>query len=115
MHTKHLKTLLTKYELTQLINEPTRVIASSKTIIDRIITSRIQYVSDGGVIPCGMSDHDVVYMVKRLRMLEVKTKPKTPRVRNYKRFNMTGFLEDTRQISFNQIQVLCDKDVNERW
>ena len=49
-HTKQLKTLLTKYELTQLISEPTRVTAFSKTIIDHI-TNRIQYVSDSGAIP----------------------------------------------------------------
>ena len=114
-HTKQLKTLLTKYELTQLINEPTRVTASSKTIIDHIITNRIQYVSDSGVIHCGMSDHDVVYMVKCLRMPKLKTKPKTLHVRNYKRFNLTGFLEDIKQIPFDQIKDLCDKDANERW
>ena len=56
----NLKTLLTTYELTQLINEPTRVTTSSKTNIDHIITNRIQYVSDCGAIPCG---HDVIYMV----------------------------------------------------
>ena len=38
-HTEQLKTLLTKYDLTQLINEPTRATASSKTIIDHIITT----------------------------------------------------------------------------
>ena len=106
-HTKQLKTLLTKYELTQLINEPTRITASSKTIIDHIITNRIQYVSDSGVIRCGMSDHDVVYMVKCLRM--------PLRVRNYKRFNLTGFLEDIKEIPFDQIKDLCDKDANEWW
>ena len=115
IHTKQLKTLLTKYELTQLINEPTRVTASSKTIIDHIITNRIQYVSDSGVLPCGMSDHDVIYMVKRLRMPKLKTKPKTLHVRNYKRFNITCFLEDIKQIPFDQIEDLCDKDANERW
>ena len=49
-HTKQLKRLLTKYELTQFISEPTSVTAFSKTIIDHI-TNRIQYVSDIGVIP----------------------------------------------------------------
>ena len=107
--------MLTKYELTQLINEPTRVTASSKTIIDHIITNRIQYVSDSGVIRCGMSDHDVVYVVKCLRMPKLKTKPKTLHVRNYKRFNLTGFLEDIKQIPFDQIKDLCDKDANEWW
>ena len=61
-HTKQLKILPRNCELTQLINEPTRVKASSKTVIDHIITKEIQYASDSGVIPCGMSDHDVVYM-----------------------------------------------------
>ena len=114
-HTKQLKTLLTTYEITQLINEPTRVTTSSKTIINHIITNRIQYVSDSGAIPCEMSDHDVIYMVKYLRMPKLRTKPKTLHVRSYKRFNMTGFLGDIKQIPFDQIQDLCDNDANERW
>ena len=28
---------------------------------------------------------------------------------------MTGFLEDIKQLAFDQIQNLCDKDANERW
>ena len=32
-HTKRLKALLTKYELTQIINEPTRVTASSMSLL----------------------------------------------------------------------------------
>ena len=105
-HTKQLQTFLTIYELKQLINEPTRVTTSSKTIIDHIITNRIQCVSDSGVILRGMSYHDVVYMVKHLRIPKLKTKPKTLHVRNYKRFNMTGFLEDFLQIPFDQISVI---------
>ena len=39
------------------------------------------------LIPFGMSDHDVIYMVKRqmVTMPKLKAKPKTLHVRNYKR------------------------------
>ena len=46
--TKHLIKLLTKYNLTQMIKSPTRTTATTKTIIDHIITNRPESVSKNG-------------------------------------------------------------------
>ena len=50
------------YKLTQLIKEPTRTTYTSdtKTLTDHIIVNRTDLVSDNGVIPCGISDHDAI-------------------------------------------------------
>ena len=56
------------------------------------------------MIRCGISDHDSIYMVKRLRMPKLKAKPKILNVRNYKRFNLVSFQEDIKQIPFDQIK-----------
>ena len=42
-HTKHLKTLMNNFELTQLIKEPTRITVSTQTFIDQIITNRPEF------------------------------------------------------------------------
>ena len=65
--TKHLKKLLIKFNLVQLINDPTRTTATAKTIIDHIITNKPEFVSESGVLSCGINDHDVVFLTKQMR------------------------------------------------
>ena len=48
--TKHLINIFTKYNLIQLIKSPTRTTATTKTIIDHIITNRPESVSENGVL-----------------------------------------------------------------
>ena len=66
--TKNLMRLLTKFHLVQLIISPTRTTATTKTVIDHIITNRPASVSKSGVLSCGISDHDAVFMIKRMRL-----------------------------------------------
>ena len=66
--TKHLMKLLTKFNLVQLIKSPTRTTATTKTVIDHIITNRSESVSKSGVLSCGISDHDAVFMTKSMRL-----------------------------------------------
>ena len=62
--TKHLERILMTFKMTQLIKEPTRTTSDTKTLIDHIIVNKTDMVSDIGVIPCGISDHDAIYMTK---------------------------------------------------
>ena len=50
-----------------MISEPTRTTDHSKTLIDYMATNRPDCVSDQGVLPCGISDHDVVYMTRSMK------------------------------------------------
>ena len=70
--TKNFMRLLTKFHLVQLIKSPTHTAATTKTVIDHIITNRPASVSKSGVLPCGISDHDAVFMIKRLRLPKLK-------------------------------------------
>ena len=92
--TKHLIKLLTKYNLTQMIKSPTRTTATTKTIIDHIITNRPESVSKNGVLASGISDHDVIFLTKNMRLPKLKVPPKQLKVRNYKRFNLGAFRQD---------------------
>ena len=65
--------------------KPVRVTATTKTCIDHIITNRPVCVLDSGVLPCGISDHDAVFMVKNMRAPKPKLPPQSLSVRNYKK------------------------------
>ena len=100
------------FGLTQLIKEPTRITVSTQTLNDHIIIDRPDFVPHSGVIGRGISDHDSICMVKRLRMPKLKVKPKIRNVRNYKQFNLASFQEDIKQIPFDQIKNFA-RDPNE--
>ena len=63
--------------------------ATSKTIIDHMITNSLEAVSTckSGVLACGISDHDVVFMTKHMRLPKLKAPTRLLNVRNYKKFN----------------------------
>ena len=59
--TKHLLKPMASYNLQQLIKDYTRVTGTTKTYIDHILTNKLATVSQSGVFPCGVSDHDIVF------------------------------------------------------
>ena len=73
--TKNLMRLLTKFHLVQLIKSPTCTTATTKTVIDHIITNRPEPVSKSGALPCGISDYDAVFMTKGMRLPKLKAPP----------------------------------------
>ena len=113
-YTKHLKKIISAYKLTQLINEPTRTTATSQTIIDHIITNKPDCVLDFGVIPCGISDHDIIFLIKNMRVPKLKAPSKVLDIRNYKRFDLKAFQNDIKNIPFDYMKEVS-KDVNELW
>ena len=60
----------------QLVAKPTRVTSSTRALIDHIATNRPDNVSERDLIPCGISDHDAVYMVRGMRLPKRKGTPK---------------------------------------
>ena len=61
--TKHSLKFMTSYNLQQLIKDYIRVIGTTKTCIDHILTNKLDTVLQSGVLPCGISDHDIVFIV----------------------------------------------------
>ena len=109
----HLKRLIKTYSLTQLIKEPTRTTRTTQTIIDHIVTNRPERVSESGVIPCGISDHNLIFMTKKIRSPKSKSAPRIIDIRNQKRFDLRAFQHDIlNDIPFDEIKATC-KDANE--
>ena len=92
-----------------MITDYTRVTASTKTCIDHIITNTESKVIQSGVIPCGISDHDNVYLIKNMRIPKVQT------VRNYKKFDLNEFHADIKTIPFDVIKKQSVDDANKLW
>ncbi len=91
-HTKKLKSICTLYQLTQIIDEPTRVTKFSASQIDLILLNTPESISSHGVIEIGISDHSLIYAIKKL--VPLKGQQKCSEVRNFKNFNKSLFLQD---------------------
>ena len=64
-NTRKLLLLSALYQLDQLINEPTRVAKSSASLIDLFFTNKGENISQSGVIHVGLSDHSMIYSVRK--------------------------------------------------
>ena len=62
-----LSNFCTAFNFTQVINEPTRITESSKSLIDIILVSNKNAIKESNVLPVSISDHDMVYIVLGLK------------------------------------------------
>ena len=105
---KHIKRIYKTYGFKQFIDKPTRTTIESKTLIDHISSNRPECVSRSGVIPCCISDHDTVFLIRSMRIPKLKKEPKIMTVRKCKNF------ADLSKIQFDEIKNITD-DPNEMW
>ena len=91
-NTFDLLNILDIYDLTQLITELTRITAISKSLIDLCITNYPEKVTFSGVLPLGISDHSLVYIIRKSAC--PKTAGKIIKRRDFKHFNEANFLDD---------------------
>ena len=81
--TKEYQSLLDMFDLHQMINEPTRITRTSRSIIDHIVVNSPTNIAVSGVIPCSIvSDHDGVYACVNVRV--PRFKPRYKYIRNTK-------------------------------
>ena len=102
---KHINRIYRKHNLSQLIDEPTGTTSDTCTIIDHIVTNKPTCISEAGVIPCRISDHDVKFAIRRARLPEIKNQPKIIRVRKSNKFDSEAFRNDYKDMNFNQIKT----------
>jgi hypothetical protein len=68
--TKKIKTLYELYQLSQLIDEATRVTMTTSSLIDHIVTNTPEKISDSGVIHTGLSDHSLVFAIRKISVVK---------------------------------------------
>ena len=107
--TKEYQSLLDMFDLHQIINEPTRITRTSRTIIDHIVVNSPTNIAASGVIPCSIvSDHDGVYACVNVRV--PRFKPRYKYIRNTKTFDKTAFINDFQTIPFAVAKSFDDPD-----
>ena len=104
---KHLTNIYELFTFKQLITEPTRVTANSSSIIDHIATTSPRNIVTAGVIPISLSDHFMVFCVRKFEGGVIKDH-KTIKTRRMKNFNEQMFLNDV--ASINWIRALGQTD-----
>lgn len=80
------------YGLHQLIDEPTRITEVSSTVIDLCLSNSLTSVFDSGVLHLSISDHSLIYVVRKAHYIRAETK--IIEVRNMKNFNSENFIND---------------------
>ena len=71
-NTRHIKRIYNTHEFKQMIKEVTRTTSDTKSLTDHIATNRPDRIASSKVIPCSISDHDVVYAVRTMRIPRVR-------------------------------------------
>ncbi|CAB4001579.1 Hypothetical predicted protein, partial [Paramuricea clavata] len=85
----------------QLIDEPTRITGTSATLIDLILTNKEENISKSGVIHLGLSDHSMIFAIRKHCI--PKSREKVKHIRNFKNFNANDFLTDLSQMPWENI------------
>ncbi len=68
LSTKKLNETLELYQLHQLINNPTHVTKLSSSLLDVCITSNPERISYSGILHFGISDHSLVYAIRKINI-----------------------------------------------
>lgn len=108
---KKLKRLLRSFQLTQLIDRPTRVTDSSSTLLDLVVSSAPYNIVKRTVIPLSLSDHDLVVCVRKINT--IKSAPKLVECRNYRNYSTDAFCSDLKKIHWDM--VMNESQVDTAW
>ena len=110
--TKKIKPLYELYQLTQLIDEATRVTPTTTSLIDHIVTNMPEKISDSCVIHTGISDHSLVFAIRKISI--VTKQENTLEIRNMKNFDEGKFIEELLKQHWEYVYFFAD-DPNAMW
>ena len=110
-HILQLRELYDLFDMKQIIKEPTRVTLDSSTLIDHIATTHCNNITESGVLKISLSDHYLVYCVRKLRG-GVKHQHKYITSRQLKNFNHEAFLTDLSEIDWEAL-VASAQDIDD--
>ena len=79
---------------------------NSKTLIDHFVTNEAQNISSSGVVKIGISDHYLIYGIRKFPSF--KSNPKYIVTRNMKNFNPALFIYDLKNVPWDLLHVSDD-------
>ena len=96
---KQLKSLFKSTSFKQLIASPTRMVKDSASLIDLIATNCPQNIRNFGVVSLHLSEHELVYCIRKLNWKKAPAQMKT--FRNYANYRSSEFHRDLASIDWN--------------
>ena len=94
------------YNLSILINTPTRVTETSKSILDVILASDTRQVQTATVMESSISDHELIYVTLRLK--KARSKPIYITTRSFKHYSPIDFNNDVSLAPWSIVDVFDD-------
>ena len=110
--TKKIKSLYDLYQLSQLIDEATRVTMTTTSLIDHMVTNTPEKISDSGVIHTGISDHSLIFAIRKISV--IKKQENIVEMRNMKNFNEEKFVAELLKQHWEQVYFFAE-DPNDMW
>ncbi len=110
-NTNELKFVTNMYQYKQLIQEPTRVTRNTKSLIDNFFTNKPENIILAGVSKIAISDHYLIYGVRKFSSLKANTR--IIEFRDFKNLNERAFLDDIRSIGTLNLHQYAS--ANEMW
>ena len=92
----------TTFDLDQLIVEPTRITAKSRTIIDLILVSDPAKISQSGVIEIDVSDHFLTYCTRKITKV-LYHKHNNVKIRSLKNYNKETFEQRLKDATWSDV------------
>ena len=109
-----LSDLCDRFCLDNQITEPTRVTDNTKSLIDVILVSHPERYANCGNLHFGVSDHDLIYAVRKNKL--PRPKPREIVNRSMKKFNEDEFLSDLKNVPWETSYVFDDiEDLWDHW
>ena len=96
------------FNLECLVNEPTRVTPTSKTLIDVILTNNKGRFLSTGTLEPHISDHRLIYTVMRISLARKRSRKVT--CRSYKAYDKERFVSDLTTVPFHITSIFDDID-----
>ena len=96
--------------MTEIIKEPTRTTCNAASLLDHILTTCAEKVSQKGVIDVGLSDHQLIFCTRKIRRTRrnIHNQIQTRSLRNYSAENLISTLKD---IKFPNYDIFSDVNV----
>ena len=105
---RDLRQLFNVYQVIQLIKSPTRVTSNSSTLIDLALATDVGKIVASGVLQCSISDHSLIYLVRRAR--KPRNTFRNIQFRNLKTYSAERFVADLHNASWEEIDTSLTVD-----